>query len=180
MPTTEQQLSPIVFSCYFNASRKGEHFVPDHIFSYQVSGSIIVNDGYREYVFKEGLFRFSKRNQLARYIKLPPPDGVFKTLAIRFDQKILREFSSEYGFTATKKYTGAPFLELTDSPHYRSYAESLIPYLQTGGGLDKQMGPLKFKEGLLLLLKVNPEIKDILFGFSEAGKIWVVEFMNER
>lgn len=179
MSTKENQLPAIVYSCYFNANTKGEHFVPDHVFSYQVSGSIIVNDGNHEYIFPEGVFRFFKRNQLARYAKIPPPNGEFKTLAIRFDQRVLREFSSEYGYTATKKYTGEPFLELTNSSHYKSYMDSLLPYLETSGELDKQLVDLKLKEALLVLLKVNPELKEVLFDFSEPGKIGLEEFMNE-
>jgi AraC-like DNA-binding protein len=178
MSQVKEQLPSIVYSCYFNASRKGEHFVPDHVFSYQVSGAILVNDGQEEYIFNEGAFRFFKRNQLARYAKIPPPGGEFKTLAIRFDQKVLREFSSEYGYVAGKKYTGSAFIHLTYADRYKNFMQSLIPYLEAGGKLDTALIQLKLKEALLILLKVNPELQDVLFDFSEPGKIDLEQFMQ--
>lgn len=180
MSTDQTPLSPIVYSCYFNASRKGEHFIGEHVFSYQIAGIMKINDGVKEYTFNDNAFRFFKRNQLAIYSKTPPPGGEFKTLSIRFNQQILREFSSEYGYSAAKKYTGDAFVQLTNSSHYKSFMQSIIPYLEGGGELDAALIHLKLKEALLLLLKVNPELKDILFDFSEPGKIDLEEFMQNN
>jgi AraC-like DNA-binding protein len=181
MSPKREQLPPIVSTCYFNASRKGEHFIPDHVFSYQIAGTMVVNDGQREYVFIPGEFRFFKRNQLARYTKLPPPDGGgFKTMAICFSQKVLREFSATYGYAATKKDTGPAFRHLTDTAMYKSYMDSLIPYLVAEQQMDEDLINLKLKEALLILLKVNPELKDVLFDFTEPGKIDLEAFMQKN
>lgn len=173
-------IPPIVYSCYFNASRKGEDFVPVHLFSYQMSGTITINDGQRKYRFDEGAFRFVKRNLLAGYTKSPSADGEFKSLAIRFDQEILRAFSREYGYVPAKKYTGDPVVHLPEAPQYKAFMESLLPYYETGKEPDPQLMELKMKEALLILLKVNPELKDILFDFSEPGKIELEEFMEKN
>jgi AraC-like DNA-binding protein len=42
------------------------------------------------------------------------------------------------------------------------------------------MPALKLKEALLILLKVNPELKDILFDFNEPGKIDLEGFMQQN
>jgi AraC family transcriptional regulator, exoenzyme S synthesis regulatory protein ExsA len=176
----KEQLIPIVHACYFTANSNGENFVPHHIFSYQISGSMIVNDGKQEYVFEPGDFRFSKRNQLAKYVKLPPPKGEFKTVAIFFDQQTLREFSTTYGYKAEKKDDTPGFIKLTASETYKSFVKSLLPYLEADQLRDKELLALKIKEALLILLRVNPELKDILFDFSEPGKIDLEGFMQKN
>lgn len=45
---------------------------------------------------------------------------------------------------------------------------------------NNQLADLKLKEALLLLLQVNPELKNILFDFSEPGKINLEGFMNKN
>lgn len=39
---------------------------------------------------------------------------------------------------------------------------------------------LKLKEAILVLLQTNPDIKEILFDFSEPGKIDLEGFMNQN
>ena len=175
-----KELASIVYSCHFNASREGEQFIPDHIFSYQASGSIVVNDGQGEHTFVEGDFRFSKRNHLARFVKIPPPNGEFKTIAIRFDQQTLREFSDAYGYKAVKRDNPGGFLTLPKATMYKDFMNSLLPYLIADQMGDAQLIALKLKEALLVLLKVNPELKDVLFDFSEPGKIDLEGFMEKN
>jgi AraC-like DNA-binding protein len=176
----KEPLIPIVHACYFKANSGGENFVPHHIFSYQISGSMIVNDGKQEYIFEPGDFRLSKRNQLSKYVKLPPPGGEFKTIAIFFDQQTLREFSAAYGYKAEKKDNTPGFLKLSSNNAYKSFVESLLPYLEADQFRDKELLTLKIKEALIILLRVNPELKDILFDFSEPGKIDLESFMQKN
>lgn len=180
MSKGKSKLPPIVHSCYFTSSSKGEQFVPVHTFSYQESGTIVANDGIKEYVFNEGKFRFTVGNKLAKYYKIPPANGAFKTVAIFFDEEILREFSAAYGYTSTQKITGDVFLRLTPHHAYKDLANSLIPYLDADQTHDKELLNLKVKEALLILLKVNPELKNILFDFSEPGKIDLESFMQKN
>ena len=65
----------IVYSCYHQVSRGGEQFIQDHVFSYHISGTLLVNDGNKEHHFEPGDFRFVKRNQLAKFLKQPPEGG---------------------------------------------------------------------------------------------------------
>src|SRR5204862_5417431 len=102
---------------------------------------------------------------------VPPPNGEFKTIAIYFDQQTLREFSAAYGYKAEKRDDTAGFIKLTNNNIYKNFVESLLPYLQADQFRDKDLLALKIKEALLVLLRVNPELKDILFDFSEPGKI---------
>ncbi|MFP3675472.1 hypothetical protein SB724_21900, partial [Bacillus sp. SIMBA_031] len=72
----------IVYSCYAELSRRGEHFVSDHVLSYQVSGNLILSDGVNEFASVGGSIRFLRRNQLLKFTKQPPENGEFQSLSI--------------------------------------------------------------------------------------------------
>jgi AraC-like DNA-binding protein len=187
MPAPEKRLSPIAASCYFTRSRGGEHFIPDHVFTFQASGVMIMNDGNKEYIFQPGSCRFGRRNQLIKFTKLPPEGGEFKSLSVHFDQPFLRNCSMEggYGFVeaghrSEKHIDGDAVIGLKPDPLYRNYFDSLGPYVPLNGEGDAALINLKLKEAVLLLLKINPGMKDILFDFSEPGKMDLEAFMNRN
>src|ERR1700749_1476660 len=161
----------ILYACYFARSREGEHFIPEHVFSYQISGELISSDSKNTYHSKPGDFRLSKRNHLAKFTKIPPEGGEFKSVSLFLDQEILREISSEYDITAHKKPDSAAMIPLAPDPLYKSFIESLISYLEVEQENNEALFKLKIKEAVHLLIKVNPELKNILFDFTEPGKI---------
>ena len=180
MPPPNKRSLPIAYSCYVTRSREGEQFIADHVFGYQVSGTMIMNDGNKEYIFAPGRFRFSRRNHLVKFNKLPPEEGEFKSFSVYFDQPFLRNLSMEAGYKAEKHINGNAVMDLKPNPLYKSYFDSLPPYMQLIGEEDAGLVALKLREAVLLLLKVNPEMKDILFDFSEPGKIDLEGFMNKN
>lgn len=171
----------ILYSCYFTRSREGEQFVPEHVFSYQVSGSLTVNDGLKSHISQPGDFRFSRRNRLAKFEKRPPEGGEFKSVSIYLDQEILREISRELDIKPDKRDASEEaVLELKDHPLYKSFMDSLLVYLQLPEEEQVPIMDLKVKEAVQLLLRVNPEMKDILFDFTEPGKVDLEAFMNQN
>lgn len=170
----------IVYSCYANRSREGEQFVPEHVFSYQISGTITFNDGQQTIVREEGGFGFFRRNSLLKFIKQPPEHGELKTISVYLDEDTLREFSMEYGYTASKQVNAPVVTLLKPHPLYASYIQSLQPYDALDSDGNEHLMKLKLKEAILLLLKVNPELKDILFDFSLPGKIDLEAFMQQN
>lgn len=88
--------SGILYSCYAQKSSEGEQFIPNHTFGYVISGSSEIFIGGKKYVFKEGDFRFFRRNQLAKYTKFPAPGGEYKSVSIIFDQDTLKAVGAEY------------------------------------------------------------------------------------
>ncbi|MBS1528028.1 MAG: AraC family transcriptional regulator, partial [Bacteroidetes bacterium] len=155
MPVKNQIKSAIAYSCYVTRSREGEQFIPDHVFTCQVSGTMIMNDGRLEYIFQPGDFRFAKRNHLVKFNKLPPEGGEFKSLSIHFDQPFLRNVSMELGYQAGEHVNGNAVLSLKPDPLYKNYFDSLMPYMQLNGIEDQALLNLKLREALMLLLKVN-------------------------
>lgn len=170
----------ILYSCYHTRSRQGEQFIPEHIFGYQLAGTLSMNDGQKEYIFKEGDFRFCKRNHLIKFSKQPPRTGDFKSVSIYLDQETLRNVSLEYGYKAEKHIEGDPVLQLKPTKLYENYMNSLIPYDQIGQFANDHLQALKLKEAILLLLQTNPELRPVLFDFSEPGKIDLEGFMQKN
>ncbi len=180
MPKINKKPSPIAISCYAARSREGEQFIPEYVFSYQVSGTVIMDDGNKEYIFNPGDFRLSRRNRLLKFNKLPPEGGEYKSLSVRFDQQFLRGVSIETGYKSEKHVDSDTVIRLAGHPLYSGYFESLTSYMQLDAESDAALIALKLKEAVMLLLKVNPEMKDILFDFSEPGKIDLEAFMNKN
>jgi len=180
MPQLSKRPSPIAYSCYVTRSREGEQFIPDHVFTYQVSGTMLMNDGHKEYIFNPGDVRFGRRNHLVKFNKLPPEGGEFKSISVHLNQETLRNLSMEFGYGPESHSDGEAVLRLKADPLYKNYFVSLMPYMQLDGIEDEGLLALKLREAVLLLLKVNPEMKDILFDFSEPGKIDLEGFMNKN
>jgi len=174
--------SPIAYSCYFTRNRAGEQFAPEHVFSYQLSGTLTLHTGDRTFVFNEGDFRFIRRNQLMKFTKQPPLNGPFKSISIYLDQATLRDFSMEQGIetkTGIKHGTGT-ILPLKEESLYKSFMDSLLPYAQGDRTIPLALQTLKQREAIMILLQSRPEFQDILFDFSEPGKIDLEAFMHKN
>jgi AraC-like DNA-binding protein len=176
----EKRSAQILYSCYHTRSREGEQFIPEHIFSYQIAGTLTMNDGNKEYIFNEGDFRFCKRNHLIKFSKQPPESGEFKSISVYLDQETLRNVSLEYDYKAEKHQEGDSVLQLKPARLYESYMNSLMPYDQLRQPANANLQSLKLREAILILLQTNPELKTVLFDFSEPGKIDLEGFMNKN
>lgn len=180
MKAIKENLADIVYSCYTELSRQGEHFVSEHVLSYQISGDLILNDGVKDHSSAAGSIRFLRRNQLLKFTKLPPTDGEFQSLSIYLNQHILKDISLEYGLMAEKRKHERSLLFLEKDRELKSYMDSLLAYQLAGKFVDNRLTTLKIKEAVLLLLQEDPELKNVLFDFNEPGKIDIEAFMNKN
>jgi len=171
----------ILQTCYFTRSREGEQFIHEHVFSFQVAGTLTINDGHKTYVSREGDFRLCRKNQLAKFEKTPPENGEFKIISIYLDQETLQRLSKELNVTAEKSTEiSDTLITLKQHPLYKSFMDSLWVYLQLPEDEQRELMDTKVKEAVQIMLKVNPELKDILFDFSEPGKIDIEAFMMKN
>lgn len=168
----------ILYSCYSQKSSEGESYIPQHIFGFVFSGSSEIYLGGKTYVFKEGDFRFFRKNQLSRFTKMPPAGGEYRSVSISMDQETLRSISEEYNLHADRKYVGENILLLTPNRLFSNYIESLTPYLNGTSEFSKVITGLKVKEAIMILLETSPALKNILFDFSAPGKIDLEAYMN--
>lgn len=181
-PPTAAKRPPILYSCYFQVSRAGEQFVPDHMLSYQVAGTLITNDGTREQTFGPGTLRLTRRNRLLKFTKLPGTEASYKNLSVVLDQDTLRRLSLETGYVpgGHPAPPQATVLALPPDPLYLSYVASLQPYEQLAAPENEDLLGLKVREAALLLLRMNPELREVLFDFAEPGKLDLAAFMERN
>ena len=170
----------ILYSCYHQRSSEGEQFIPNHTFGYVISGCSEIFIGGKKYVFNDGDFRFFRRNQLAKYTKYPPPGGEYKSVSIILDQDTLKAVSKEYDLHINVPDKSIFGMALEPKKLLQNYIESITPYLDKGNEMSGMLMTLKVKEAVLILLQTNPELKDILFDFTEPGKIDLEAYMNEH
>ncbi len=173
--------SGIVYSHYAKQNREGEHFVPKHTLSFQLSGSLMLTNGQKQYDSEPGAFRLIRRNQLMRFVKQPPADGEFKSLTIYLEQQLIKDVSLAYGMSAHSVIpTNEAVIDLKNTLILQTYLESLRIYWENGGLNNPDLVGLKLKEGLLLVVEANPEVTPILFDFVEPHKIELEAFMQQH
>jgi len=147
----------ILYSCYTNHSREGEQFVPEHVFSYQLAGTLLLDEGSQTYALTPGTFRFLRRNRLVKFQKqLPAAGGEFRSVSVSFGQDMLRAIAQEYGYSASHQQPSAAVLPLPDHPLYQSYLASLRPYEQLAQPDHAALLALKVREAVLYCCKSTP------------------------
>lgn len=170
----------ILYSCYSHKSSEGEQFIAAHNFGYMISGTSEHFVGGEKFVFAPGNFRFFRRNQLTKWTKFPPVGGEYRSISITIDQDTLHSISEEYKLKTTTPNTDLKALLLPSSPLLKNYIDSLGPYMDGNSEFNKGLTNLKVKEAVMVLLETNPLLKDVLFDFSEPGKIDLEAYMNEH
>ncbi|MEE1897397.1 AraC family transcriptional regulator [Flavobacterium rakeshii] len=177
----EKIVSPsIKFSCYFTESRQGEHFIGNHALGFIVSGNTTFNDGNNSVTLGPGQLYFCRRNHLLKYVKTPETGGVFRSISVMFTQEMLREFSLKYGFVSGGRQPESPYQLLQSDSMLANYMVSLLEYESVLTQPGSPLLSVKQEEAILLLLKLNPELKDVLFDFSDPGKIDLGAFMEQN
>jgi len=172
--------SDIVYSCYHEVSRKGENFVPMHVLSFQLSGSFVLSDGQEKYIAHEGDFNLIRKNQLVKFAKHPPENGIFESLNIYLNQEVLQNMAKEYHLVSSRSEISKPLVSIKVSAVLQNYITSLQSILENKKLLTRDFIDLKIKELLFILLEIQPELKHILFDFSEPFKIDLESFMIQN
>lgn len=169
----------ITYSCYHEVSRKGENFVPKHTISYQISGSFVLADDKENYTANPEDISLIRKNQLVKFVKIPPENGVFESMNIYLSDENLIDFSKEYHLESGHFVTTKPLIPLEVNAVLQNFMASLKVLLESDFK-NQALIDLKIKELLLILLQSQPELKNILFDFSEPFKIDLEAFMNKN
>ena len=175
---SENKRPNILYSCYSQKSSEGEQFIANHSLGLIITGTSEISIGDEKFTYSDGDFRFFRRNQLARYTKYPPLGGEYKAISITMDQDILRSISNEYDWHMQKPNTDITGLVLESKGLLKNYIDSIKPYLDGGNEFNKALIDLKVKEAVIILIQMKPILKDVLFDFSEPGKIDLEAYMN--
>ncbi len=170
----------ITYACYSKRVREGEQFIPEHVFSYQISGVLAIKDGMHEHFFSKDSFRFIKRNTLVKFTKLPEKDDDYTSMSVFLDQQTLKDLSLQYGYKGEKQSSEQQILSLPHHKLLQNYISTLPPYDELLNEDNVILRSLKIKEIVVLLLKVQPDLINVLFDFTEPGKIDLEAFMNKN
>lgn len=168
-----------ISNCYISPTPSTEQFIPNHTFMYLVAGTMTIYDGSKEYHVKQGDYGIGRRNHLSRYTK-QATNGDFRKIYIVFEQDFLKGFNTNFKHEAEHENSAQAIIPLHKSKLIDNFIQSLMPYFNENGIIDGDFLNIKRSELLLVLLKTNPGLANVLFDFSNPEKINLEEFMNRN
>lgn len=172
-------LPGVIFYSYLSAERKEKVcFWNHHTLILQVSGQLVLETSVQNISMNGGELLLIGKNQLGTLTKTPLPGENYETIVISLQEDLLRKIVLEEKLEADQKYTGPPNVLIPSNAFLQGYFQSIVPYARSSGAeITDEMGILKVKEGVKLLLLAIPSLRDFLFDFSEPYKIDLEKFM---
>lgn len=170
----------LVYSCAFEECRGHEEFIPEHFLGFQMSGETHAFHAYGNIVIKENTIVLVKKNQLIRTIKYPSSSGKYQFVSITLDHEKLRQYALENKIVLESHLDKKQSLFFEPDEFLSAYFHSLAPYINKTKEATPRLAELKIREAIELLLQANPDLKYVLFDFSEPYKIDLEKFMNQN
>ncbi|WP_432712377.1 helix-turn-helix domain-containing protein [Pedobacter sp.] len=169
----------VIFYSYLSTLRKEKvGFFEHSTLVLQVSGSFTLETASQNISMNGGEMMLIRKNQLGELTKTPPEGENYQTIIICLKEDLLRKFALEEQIEVSQKYQGQPNVLIPGNDFLRGFFQSLIPYVHhPEAKITQDMGMLKVREGVKLLLYTMPALKEFLFDFSENHKIDLEKFM---
>jgi len=144
----------------------------------QVSGRFTFESSIQKISMLRGEMLLISKNQLGQLTKTPLPDEDYETIVISLQEDLLRKIALEERIEIEEKYIGPLNILIPGNDFLRGYFQSVIPYVRNPAErITTDMGMLKVKEVVKLLLRAMPGLDRFLFDFSEPHKIDLEKFM---
>ncbi|MEI3798814.1 MULTISPECIES: helix-turn-helix domain-containing protein [unclassified Chitinophaga] len=169
----------LVYSCAFEKRRGDEEFIPEHFLGFQLSGETHAFYAGGNTIISENKIVLVRRNQLIRTVKYPGKSGKYQFLSISLDSETLRQYALEFKITVGSSNNKQKLFFEPDE-FLNAYFLSLSPYINKTKEATPKLANLKIREAIELILQSNPDLKNILFDFSDPYKIDLEEFMNQN
>ncbi len=179
MASPAEILPGVIFYSYLSAERKEKVcFWNHHTLVFQVSGQFTMETVGQTITMTGGDVLLIGKNQAGTLIKTPLPGANYETIVISLQEDLMRKIALEEKIEADRKYIGPPNLLIPVNEFLQGYFQSIVPYARSSGAaMTDEMGILKVKEGVKLLLLAMPALRNFLFDFSEPYKIDLEKFM---
>lgn len=179
MTSPAEILPGVIFYSYLSSERKEKVCLwNNHTLVLQVSGQLTLETSGQNISMTGGELLLIGKNQLGTLIKTPLPGGNYETVVISLQEDLLRKIVLEEKLEADRKYIGPPNILIPSNEFLQGYFQSIVPYARSSGAaMTDEMGILKVKEGVKLLLLALPALRNFLFDFSEPYKIDLERFM---
>jgi AraC-like DNA-binding protein len=157
----------------------GEQFIAEHGLCYIISGNLKVVDAGETRIYNPGDILFYRKNFLSRFTKQPEEKREFRSVTVVFDRDSLTAFAEQYGVAYEEPFPrNSAVLKLDNDILLENYFKTLFPYFDAA--LPEHLINLKRQEALMILLQVNPALKNILFHFEMPDKIDLEAFMEQH
>lgn len=177
-------IQEIFFSCTEKQYAVSENIVPVNGVGHIYSGEITAIEGDEKYTYRAGETILFRRNKLAKFIKVPGPEGPFRSVSIFFTQPFLQEYYATHPFELTHPMDShaAPVkaIRFDSNPLFLSLFNSLLPYEEVSGPLPQELINIKLVEAMTILRSVDRGIDNLLADFAEPGKIDLENFMQRN
>ncbi len=179
MTNPAEILPGVIFYSYLSTERKDKVcFWTNHALVMMVYGQFNLETSGQNLAIKAGEMLLIGKNQLGTLTKTPLPGENYESIVISLQEDLLRKIALEEKITAEGKYTGPPNIQVPSNTFLQGFFQSIMPYARGAAGtLSEEMGILKVKEAVKLLLHSLPVLRNFLFDFSEPHKIDLERFM---
>lgn len=179
MTSPAEILPGVIFYSYLSAERKEKVcFWKNPTLILQVSGQFTIETSEQNISMSGGEMLLIGKNQVGTLVKTPLPGENYETIVISLQEDLLRKIALEEKLEADRKYIGPPNVLIPSNEFLQGYFQSIVPYARNSGeSMTDEMGILKVKEGVKLLMLALPELRSYLFDFSEPSKIDLERFM---
>ncbi|WP_029288721.1 AraC family transcriptional regulator [Pedobacter sp. R20-19] len=179
MTSPEEILPGVIFYSYLSAKRKEKVCLWNHhTLILQVSGKLVLETSEQSISMTGGEMLLIRKNQVGNLTKTPLPGANYETIVISLQEDLLCKIVLEEKLEADQKYIGPPNLLIPSNEFLQGYFQSIVPYARSSGAtMTDEMGILKVKEIVKLLLLALPRLRNFLFDFSEPHKIDLERFM---
>ncbi|UIR56767.1 AraC family transcriptional regulator [Sphingobacterium sp. SRCM116780] len=180
VPVTKFLEDSFVYTCTFEHQRGHEQFIPQHVLAFQFSGETHIQNENGKLILKKNQILLAQKNQLAKTIKIPDSNEVYKIISVIITDTVLQQYAMNNSILKDKNYTGEKTFLLKPDILLKSYFQSLLPYVEQSEKISKQLATIKTYEAIGLLLNLKPTLKSFLFDFSEPYKIDLEKFMLQN
>jgi AraC family transcriptional regulator, exoenzyme S synthesis regulatory protein ExsA len=178
--TNPTEIIPGVIFYAYNSSMRKEKvgFLTHHTLVLQVSGHFTLETSMQKISMSRGEMLLIGKNQLGQITKTPQPDEHYETIVISLQEDLLRKIALEEHIEIQTKYAGPRNTLIPANEFLKAYFQSVIPYVRNPAEtITNEIGILKVKEAVKLLLYAMPQLSNLLFDFSEPYKIDLEKFM---
>jgi len=179
MTSPAEILPGVIFYSYLSAERKEKVcFWNHHTLVMQVSGQLTMESLDQNISITGGNVLLIGKNQVGTLTKTPLPGANYETIVISLQEDLMRKIALEEKMETERKYIGPPNILIPSNDFLQGYFQSIVPYARSSGAsMTDEMGILKVKEGVKLLLLAMPGLRNLLFDFSQPHKIDLERFM---
>jgi len=171
------QNGAFLYTHTFAKVRSHEHYIAENILAYQTCGLSHVTNEEGEMTMKEGQLIIARRNQLAKYTKMPVGNQSAHCISVILTVERLQQYALDNGINCEDRYTGDKLILMESNDLLRSFFSSVMSYEELWNDETEKLAALKVNEIIELLLQIRPGLRPFLFDFVDPQKQDIKTFM---